>query len=129
MPDPEVLPSDFVKAVPAGLIRPGTIKNLFDRKELVRPGGSVGTAYTKSFNFNNREVLLPTILDGKQLTDDQAVKRFLSTGQHFGVFATPEHANVYANALHEAQAKTGFHVPEIPLTIREGVSKIPEVKY
>lgn len=89
-----------------GLLTPGNITNLYNRPALKNPDGSISTTRSASFNFEGKEVLLPTVVDGKRLTNQQAIDRYRQTGEHLGIFDTPEHADAYATALHESQANT-----------------------
>jgi hypothetical protein len=97
-----------------GLITPGNILTLYNRPATKSPAGPNGiqpgnwsTTFSKSFNFGNGEVLLPTVVNGQFLTDKQAVDRYKATGQHLGIFDTPEHADAFAQALHESQQGMG----------------------
>tara|TARA_R110000822_G_scaffold190289_2_gene329054 strand:+ start:20 stop:724 length:705 start_codon:yes stop_codon:yes gene_type:complete len=67
--------------------------------------GSVSHIITKSWNFNGEEVLVPTMADGKKLTDDEAQQRFLATGEHFGKFDSPEAADAFAKTLEATMQK------------------------
>jgi hypothetical protein len=65
---------------------------------------------------HGHEVLVPTIVDGKFLTPDgkkpkpgspeekqmfkEAWKHYEKTGEHLGIFDTPEHADQYAQLVH-----------------------------
>lgn len=77
----------------------------YDRKALENPDGSVSTASTISIGTDEGEVLIPTVVDGKRLTAKQAIEHYRKTGMHFGVFDTPQHANAYAESLHNEQAR------------------------
>tara|TARA_R100000951_G_scaffold29886_1_gene25792 strand:+ start:2369 stop:5626 length:3258 start_codon:yes stop_codon:yes gene_type:complete len=46
----------------------------------------------KGFGFDNGEYLLPTVVGGKQLSDEEAIQHYRSTGEHMGRFETPEQA-------------------------------------
>jgi hypothetical protein len=86
-----------------GLIRPGNIDNKFNRKILVNPpgyeGGGISTASSVSSNFGAGEVLYPTVVDGKRLTEQEAKRRYLKTGLNFGTFDSPASATAYARTL------------------------------
>jgi len=74
--------------------------------------GEYGTVRTISIGTDQGEVLIPTIYDGAAHTDDEAVERYRQTGQHFGIYRTPEEATAAAEALHQLhqsanQAGTG----------------------
>jgi hypothetical protein len=112
-----------------GLLSPGTILSLFNRPETMPPAGPMGlqqgrltsiagmtfgnpvgersTTYSKSFNIGGREVLLPTVINGQFVTDNEAVARYLKTGEHLGIFDTPASASSYAGALHNSQEQMG----------------------
>lgn len=102
-------------ATAPGLITPGNIINLYNRPETKPPAGPNGldrnagmsTTYSKSFGLGGHEVLLPTVVNGKFLTDQEAVARYHATGEHLGHFDTPEHADAYAQSLHESQQAIG----------------------
>jgi len=39
------------------------------------------------------------------MSDEDAFKRYRETGEHLGIFDTPDNATAYAKSLHEDQAK------------------------
>jgi len=87
-----------------GLLEPGNITNLYNRPALKNADGSYSTTKSKSWNIEGKETLLPTVVNGKQLSDKEAIQRYKDTGEHLGKFATPEAADYYAQKLHESQA-------------------------
>lgn len=115
---------------PKGQIAKGNILHVFDRPETVPPAGPYGLqqgtimslggqtygmpkgqiSTTLSASFNDgpgREVLVPTVVNGKFLTNAEAWKRYQDTGQHLGIFDTPANADAYAMALHNEQWRIG----------------------
>tara|TARA_B100000497_G_scaffold125634_1_gene162506 strand:- start:774 stop:1079 length:306 start_codon:yes stop_codon:yes gene_type:complete len=78
--------------------------NLSNREKIPVDGG-YATVRSMSFNEDGKEVLVPTAADGKILSDQQAVDRYHTTGQHLGKFATPHQATRYGESLHQQQAK------------------------
>lgn len=70
------------------------------RFEVKNPDGSISTVRTISIGTDQGEVLIPTVIGGKVVTDDEAVNHFYKTGEHFGVFDTPDNATRYAEWLH-----------------------------
>lgn len=106
-------------ATAPGLLTPGTIANLYNRPSTKSPAGPKGihpgnwsTTYSASFpleeiNGGKGEVLIPTVVDGKFLTDDEAKDRFRKTGEHLGIFDTWQNADAYALALHKSQEAAG----------------------
>ncbi len=102
---------------PAGLVEPGTIKNVFERKPLHNPDGSYSTTSSASFEENGSEVLVPTVVDGVRLSPEAAWNRYKKTGEHLGKFDSIKAADTYAQALHDRQAAFGAgHGIEYPPT-------------
>lgn len=56
------------------------------------------------------EVLLPTVIHGRLVSNAKAIEQFRKTGQNLGVFKTIADANRYAERLHEEQAKLGVQL-------------------
>ena len=69
--------------------------------------GSVSTVVSMSFQAekDGPEILIPTVVGGKQLTEKQAIDRYFKTKEHFGKFSTVEKANAYAKELHLKEEK------------------------
>lgn len=59
-----------------------------------------------SVNIDGHEVLIPTVVGDRVVSDAEAIKHFKKTGAHLGVFDTPKNATAYAQKLHENQAQT-----------------------
>lgn len=85
-----------------GLLKQGNL-DPFNRKILKNPDGSYSTTSSISIGTDAGEVLIPTVVDGKRLTKEQAVAHYQKTGEHLGIFDTPEHADAYAVQLHNQQ--------------------------
>jgi hypothetical protein len=92
--------------------------DLNNRKVLKHPDGSIGTEFSFGFSPDGTtEVLIPQIVDGKQVTKQDAIKHFFKTGEHLGTWdkatAMKERGlgeqefykalDDYANAIHNRQ--------------------------
>lgn len=87
-----------------GLLEPGNI-DLAKRPVVRNPDGSYSTVRSMSFEDNSgREILVPTVSpDGRILSNRDAMELYGRTGQNLGKFDNPAHADMYAEALHNAQ--------------------------
>lgn len=93
----------FTVGDPGGLIEEGNI-DLGARKRVENGDGTFSTVVSKSFEMDGLEILVPTLdPDGNSMTDDQAVQRYMETGEHLGKFDTPDAATAYAVRLSERQ--------------------------
>ena len=81
--------------------------DLQNRKVVKNKDGSISTE--KSFSFyddkEKKEILVPTIIDGKEVSEKEAEEHYYKTGEYLGKFDTPEQADEYAEGLHEKQEK------------------------
>lgn len=93
-----------------GLLEPGNI-DLNARPVVKNPDGSISTVRSLGVNIDGREVLIPTVSPTGQILDnDAAVELYRRTGQHLGMFDTPENSTAYSQRLHEDQARQ--YVPQ-----------------
>lgn len=60
-----------------------------------------GTVRTISFEEDGKEVVIPTIVNGKLLTPQQAIEHYHKTGESFGKYDSIEEADRIARMLHE----------------------------
>lgn len=86
--------------------------------------GAVMTEYSKTFGYgpedNPSEVVIPTIVNGKPVSDKEAFQHYQNTGEHLGTFnrnewlkANPNmdmkafynYINEYANKIHNRQGQ------------------------
>lgn len=88
-----------------GLLTLGTV-DVKNRPVVRNPDGSISTLSSMSFNEDGREILVPTIApDGRRLSDDEAIDLYHQSGQHLGIFDTPESATRYAEGLSRQQGE------------------------
>jgi hypothetical protein len=88
-----------------GMIEQGNV-DAFNRPVLKNPDGSVSTTSSISIEEDGREILIPTVVNGKRISQQDAIDRYHRTGEHLGKFTTPDAADAYAQSLHNRQART-----------------------
>lgn len=121
---PEVKRDTFMAVDnPKGLVEKGNLP-IWNRPIVKNDDGSVSTEYSTSFNQDGKEVLVPTVVNGKFLTPDgkkpeegsaaektmfkAAWDHYLKTGENLGKFDNPDDADAYAQQLHSrSPAKQG----------------------
>jgi len=67
--------------------------------------GSLSNIRTISFQEtkNGPHILIPTIKKGRVMTDEEAIKEYQNTKEHFGIFSTVEKATEHATELHSIE--------------------------
>jgi hypothetical protein len=90
---------------PQGELEIGNI-DLSARGAAKNADGSISTIKSISINENGREVLIPTIdPEGREMTEEEAIERYLGTGEHLGRFDSAANATAYAKRLSERMGK------------------------
>lgn len=77
--------------------------DLNKRKVLKNSDGTFSTEESFSTRIDGKEVLLPTIINGKRVSQKEAINHYLKTGEHLGKFSTVKEAQKYAKSLHKRQ--------------------------
>lgn len=88
------------------LLLPGNI-DLQDRPCVSMPNESLSSVLSVGVEFDGWEVLIPTIVNGRALSEEEAVEHHLSTGEHLGKFRVPEMARRYAARVSDLRAEYG----------------------
>lgn len=111
----------MVEPNPRGLIEPGNLP-IDGRPVVQNADGTRSTEYSISFDDDKgREVLVPTVVNGKFLTPDgkkppegsdaekqmfkRAEQHYFETGEHLGIFSNSADADRYAGELHNRGEK------------------------
>lgn len=69
------------------------------------PDGSISTIRSATFQGDNGQyVLLPTVVGGKIVSNNDAWQHYVNTGEHLGTYSSEAAADYFANKLHEGQA-------------------------
>ena len=84
------------------LYGPGNI-DLNHRKVVHNKDGSISTERSLTVNYDDGVYLIPTVVNGKILSDDDAIDYFEKYGEYLGRFDTNEEADEYAMILHNRQ--------------------------
>lgn len=87
----------------SGLIVPGNI-DLSNRPRVPNQDGSISTVRSLGVNIDGREVLIPTVVGGRVVSDDEAIREYKRTGKHLGIFSSPEASTAFGQRLHESEA-------------------------
>jgi hypothetical protein len=70
------------------------------------PGeGGISTVRSMGVNLDGQEVLIPTVVNGRIVSNEEAIQHYLQTGEHLGKFKTPDESTRYAERLHEEEAR------------------------
>ena len=77
--------------------------DLNNRQVVRNKDGTISTERSFSVNIDGKEVLLPTVINGKIVDEDTAIDHYYKTGEHLGKFDTVKEAEEYAEKLHERQ--------------------------
>lgn len=89
---------------PQGMIGPGNI-DLTNRPIVHNPDGTYSTIRSITISDDTgKTYVIPTVVNGRIVSNDEAIKHWQDTGEHLGVFNNEPNANTFARALHEQQA-------------------------
>lgn len=92
-------------AVP-GMVAPGNI-DLKNRPVFFGSDGTYGTERSFSIGTDKGEVLIPQIVGGKLVSQQEAIEHYKRTGENLGTFATSAAADAYATQLHQRDQGLG----------------------
>ena len=87
-----------------GLVTPGNI-DVSKLPAVRNPDGTVSTVRSMSVNINGKEVLIPTVINGRVVSEEEAIQSYLKTGRHLGMFSSPEAATAYGKSLSAQEAQ------------------------
>lgn len=92
------------KYAEGGPVAPGNI-DLHNRPVVHNPDGSISTVRSITVGFGDKTYVLPRVVGGKVVSNQEAINHFRQTGEHLGAYDKQKDADAYAQRLHEEQAK------------------------
>lgn len=79
--------------------------DLHNRPVVRNQDGSISTVRSMSIGTDQGEVLIPTVIGNRVVSEQEAIAEYRRTGKHLGIFGTPQEATAYAESLHNDQAR------------------------
>ena len=89
--------------------------DLWNRPVVTNADGTVSTIRSISIEEDGKTILIPTVVDGKVVSDEEAVQHYDETGEMLGEFNSEKEAQDYADKLHDQQER--LYAPENTLTL------------
>lgn len=87
-----------------------------NRPSYIDDEGGRRSEYKMGVNLDGRETVIPTVVNGRQLSEEEAIDRYQKTGLHMGKFGTPDQSE-YASRLRTAR----YNMLENPVTFNAGM--------
>lgn len=85
------------------VVEPGTI-DIFNRPVVHNADGTISTVRSISVALEKGlAALLPTVINGAVVSNDDAIRHYLQTHEHLGIFGSEGVAEAYAQLLHHEQ--------------------------
>lgn len=78
---------------------------IYNRPKVKNSDGSYSTVRSISIEEDGKQILIPTVVGNKVVSNKEAIDYYHKTGQHLGQFASRQDADAYANQLHNQQAQ------------------------
>lgn len=94
----------FVVGKPRGLLRIGNI-DLYRRPSVKAPEGGCSSVRSVFWEIDGVQVLMPTVVGNRVVSDKTALREFFRTGRHLGIFNSIQNAKIYSRTLHLQQAR------------------------
>jgi len=96
-----------------------------DNRKVVKEGNAYKTENSITIGIDGKQIIIPTIVNGKQVSEEDAIKHFKETGEQLGVYDTIEEADKAAQKIHLRQEKK--YAPDYSEVINKATSYEPEI--
>ncbi len=80
--------------------------NLGKLPRVSNPDGSYSTVKTITIEEDGKTILIPTIINGKAVSNEEAIRSYHSSGKHLGKFNSEQEAEKYDAQMHKNQGWT-----------------------
>lgn len=117
------------KKAEGGLITSGNI-DVSKLPAVRNPDGSYSTVRSMGIEMDGKHYLIPKVVNGRVVSDDEAFNHFIKTGKHLGIFGSRADSDAYAKQLSEAEAKRigkakggAVYTPQEELLLRRYASR------
>ena len=96
--------ANYIIGQPPGLVKAGNI-DLNTRPTIQNQNGTISTVRSIVITIDDgRAVVIPTVVNGRVVSNEEADAYFRKTGQNLGIFKDEASADGYATALHNQQS-------------------------
>jgi hypothetical protein len=87
-----------------GLVEPGNI-DVSKLPAVKNADGTYSTVLTIGVEQDGKHYVIPTVINGRVVSDKEAYDYFNKTRKHLGAFSTREESDAYAEKLHQMEAQ------------------------
>jgi hypothetical protein len=101
---PVAAPVEPEKKAKGGVVSSGNI-DVSKLPAVRNPDGSYSTVRSMGIEMDGKFYLIPTVINGRVVSDEEAIKSFEKTGKHLGIFGSQAESDAYAERLHQTEAK------------------------
>lgn len=74
-----------------------------NKRKVLKDGGDIKTENSITIGADGKHIIIPTVVDGVQLSEDDAIDHFFDTGEHLGMYDDAAQADKMANNIHIRQ--------------------------
>lgn len=98
---------------------PGNI-NLLTRPKVAMPDGGYATVRSINLSEDGKHILIPTVVNGKMVSNDEAIVHYHKTGEHMGIYGSDNEAVLAGQLIDASEAQR--------LVLKDAVERSPLLK-